>query len=280
MLAAMLEEFDFGDIYVRHAVDGRPEQADYTMHVHNRCEVYLFISGNVEYLVEGSRYPLDTGSLLIMRPSESHAARILGSSRYERYAANFPAAYLAGIDPDALLLRPFLERPLGKGNLFTGRDMDMKLAEQLFAEMAAPAAPRERNIVLHTHIGMLLYMIAGAFSARGKTAPAAPTFPERAVSYINRHLFEELSVRNLAGHFNLSTSQFSRLFRKGVGSSPWEYILRKRLVAARELLGDGATAQDACERSGFSDYSSFYRAYRTYFHESPGETKGSSGSGH
>ena len=50
--------------------------------MHDRCEAYLFISGNAQYLVEGSVYPLERGSLLIMRPGEAHCVRFLGETLY------------------------------------------------------------------------------------------------------------------------------------------------------------------------------------------------------
>ena len=73
----MLNEYNFENIYIRHAIDENPEPTHYNMHIHDRCEIYFFICGKVDYLVEGSIYPLDENSILIMRPSESHTAKIL-----------------------------------------------------------------------------------------------------------------------------------------------------------------------------------------------------------
>ena len=75
----MLDEYYFDNIYIRHAVDEHPDDRDFTMHVHEQCEIYFFVSGNAEYLVEGSVHPLSEKSLLIMRPSEAHKARITGT---------------------------------------------------------------------------------------------------------------------------------------------------------------------------------------------------------
>ncbi|MBQ8196233.1 MAG: AraC family ligand binding domain-containing protein, partial [Oscillospiraceae bacterium] len=76
----MLKEYSFGDIYIRHAIDNSPDEKEFNMHIHDRCEIYFFISGNVEYLVEGSKYPLNENSLMIMRPAEAHSPKITGSS--------------------------------------------------------------------------------------------------------------------------------------------------------------------------------------------------------
>ena len=83
--------------------------------------------------------------------------------------------------------------------------------------------------------------------------------------YVNKHLFEELSVPILAKQFFMSTSQFNRVFKQAAGASPWEYITIKRLTAAREKIRNGVSVQSACESCGFRDYSAFYRAYVKHF---------------
>ena len=122
----ILEEFNTEELYVRYAVDEAPDDRDFTMHIHDKCEIYCFVSGNAEYLVEGARYPLKTGSVLIMRPAESHRARILGNEKYERYAVNFSFAATDILDPRRILMKPFLDRPLGRGNLYSARELGGK----------------------------------------------------------------------------------------------------------------------------------------------------------
>ncbi len=270
----MLKEYDFEDIYIRHGLDENPEPTNHPMHIHSRCEIFFFISGNVDYLVEGSRYPLLPASVMIMRPSEAHTARILNNKKYERFAINFPTSFLSQIDSQNQLMKPFLERELGKDNFYSEMELDMQLVKKIFTSMIEAKSDEERRFTIHTQLGMLLYMIYEAFLRRkNQVIENQPLFSQKVIRYINEHLFEEITVTSLAEHFNLSASQFTRNFNKDVGSSPWEYILRKRLTAARELLKKGLTTQQACYDSGFSDYSSFYRSYVKYFKESPGESR-------
>ena len=112
-------------------------------------------------------------------------------------------------------------------------------------------------------------MIQKAFFEKSSMEEKPRTFSERAIKYINKHLFEEITVTSIAEYFNISASQLTRNFKNNIGSTPWEYILRKRLTAAKEMIRLGSSAQEACYECGFSDYSSFYRAYKKYFDESP-----------
>ena len=58
----------------------------------------------------------------------------------------------------------------------------------------------------------------------------------QAVHYIDQHLFEQISVKQIAEQIRLSTSHFSRLFRSATGFSPHEYIMLHRIDEAKALL--------------------------------------------
>ena len=114
----MLYEYSFGDFYLRHASDDEPDDRNFSMHIHEMCEIYFFISGDVKYLVEGSEYMLEENSLLILRPAEAHNPKILSQKKYERFAINFPIRFAESIDPCGRLTRMFIDKQLGKNNLF------------------------------------------------------------------------------------------------------------------------------------------------------------------
>lgn len=267
----MLNEYSFGEIYIRHAVDDSPDDRYFTMHIHEQCEIYFFVSGSVVYLVEGSEYPLIDNSLMIMRPSEVHKPRITGKERYERYAINFPLSFAEKIDPEGILIKPFCDQIIGNNNMLDNTVIDMDIVKRLFSEMCSNANDYARQLTIKTHLPMLLNMICHAYEKQKKSEHNPKTTAERIVAYVNKHLFENISVPSLAEHFYLSPSQFSRVFRQATGASPWDYIIKKRLNAAKEKIRNGSSAQNASESCGFGDYSSFYRAYIKHFRCAPSE---------
>ncbi|MDE7194809.1 MAG: AraC family transcriptional regulator [Oscillospiraceae bacterium] len=265
----ILEEFNSEEVYTRYAVDEKPADDSFTMHVHERCEIYCFVSGEAEYLVEGTRYPLKAGSVLIMRPAESHKPKILGSGKYERYAVNFSLSFVERLDPRRILMSPFFERPLGRGNLYGAPELGGEVL-RLFGKMCRGGKGYERQLEISTRLFLLLEMIYKSYLKRGTAEYAPPTeLSEQLVTYVNNHIFEELSIPMLAENFFLSASQFGRVFRQATGATPWEYIIIKRLTAAREKIRCGEPAGIAAESCGFSDYSAFYRAYVKRFGCSP-----------
>lgn len=265
----MLKEYSFENIYIRHAVDECPDDKDFNMHIHQQCEIYFFITGSVEYLVEGFKYPLSENSLMIMRPSESHKARITGSERYERFALNFPLSFVNDIDPKGILTDAFINRPLGKNNMLSAFDIDTEQVKNLFMEMCYSDDEYEKQVTIKTYLLMLLNLIKKAYSRLENSKYAPDSTEGKIVLYVNKHLFEDISIPKLSKHFYLSASQFGRIFKNATGASPWEYITKKRLTVAKEMIHQGLSAKTACEKCGFNDYSSFYRAYTKLFGCSP-----------
>ena len=265
-----LQEFTFNNIHVRHAIDCKPDDSTYEMHIHTSCEIFYFVSGRVEYLVEGSEYPLERGSVMIMRPAEAHRPKILADKLYERYTINFPLSAADSIDPERIFMKPFLDRPLGTGNLYLSSEFDGISIEKCFKQICSCNDKYTAAIKIQLFLMSILDAIRTAHISRnGSECPVEQTRAMHILKYINEHLYEKISVSMLAEHFYISTSQFNRIFRNATGSSPWEYITLKRLTAAKEKISNGTHITKACEECGFDDYSVFYRAYVKYFGRSP-----------
>ncbi len=265
-----LEEFVFKDLYIRHSVDYNPNDKDFQMHIHSKCEIFYFISGNVNYLVEGSKYPLEHGSLLIMRPSESHRAKIISGGKYERYVINFPLSAADIIDPERRMIKPFLNRPLGIGNLYLPSELNEIPIEKYFKMICGCGDNYELGIETNIRLFSILRAVSTAYSQReGADFTPSQSVCGQILAYINSHLSEDLSLSELANRFFISQSQLNRLFKNTTGASPWKYITLKRLTMAKEMIQNGIPAAKAGGDCGFSDYSAFYRAYLKHFGVSP-----------
>ena len=94
---------------------------------------------------------------------------------------------------------------------------------------------------------------------------------ERAMQYISENLQNELSLEEIAGALFVSKYHLSHAFSREVGVSAYRYIMLRRLMLARQLLLAGEPAGQVCRSCGFSDYTSFYRAFKSEYGISPRE---------
>lgn len=259
-----------------YSLETKPLPEEYYMHAHERFELFHFLSGNAKYRVEGTEYTLNPHDTLLMRPFEVHRLVLLDDSvPYERLVVHFSAETLGSDEAvNNVLLRPFNERELGRGNRYEATEFSgegwpfhgdpAKLIERLGNDAEVFIASKVRSFLAETLM---------PFAERDGTEMQFSAKISDVLDYINAHLYEELSVARICEDCFLSRSQLNRLFKYATGTSVWQYITTKRLLRAKMLIRSGERPTDVCERCGFSEYSSFYRAYKAKFGNAPEQDK-------
>ena len=91
------------------------------------------------------------------------------------------------------------------------------------------------------------------------------------IAYINDHLSEDLSLDRLANHFYVSKYYLSHRFKEYTGLTLYQFIIKKRLVVARNMLREGTPVTTVCLQCGFNDYSNFLKQFKREFGRSPKE---------
>lgn len=253
-----------------HEITENPDPNFFVMHAHDVCEFYYFISGKAQYLVEGNVYDLKSGDIMIMRQGETHKLQILGECIYDRISVHFsPLVIYETFSKD--IMRPFYSHPLGRMNLYRREDFDSDYYLACINKIKRAIDEKRQDEHIIAPFIALLLEISQAHKKRDKTTSQLEksNLATEIADYINEHLFENLSLPKIAENFYISHSQANRVFKKYIGSSIWDYVIIKRLVAAKEMLEKGLTARETAEKCGFSDYSSFYRAYKKKFGVNP-----------
>ncbi len=256
------------EIYCHHTLDEMPRPEEFQMHAHEWMEIFYLISGKCSYLVEGSRYEVHPGDILIMRTAETHMPEIGEDEPYERIAIHFSPALLAGVPGGERLLKPFMDRPLGHRNIYPGSGEGDARLRAAFAGFDFEGIG-DIKLNLLSRLLMFLTVLSSVYEKQSVAGAEGDSFQSQLVAYVNEHLFEDISLQSIADAFYRSRSQISRVFRQSTGSPLWEYVTIKRLLSAQAMLQRGVSASEACLACGFSDYSSFFRAYRTRFGHSP-----------
>lgn len=105
-------------------------------------------------------------------------------------------------------------------------------------------------------------------SDEGKTTDAVTA----AVDYIETHLGESLSVKQLASLTYVSADHLTRMFKKKYNQTVSEYISEKRMLLAGELLKQNRlTITMVSDSVGFVNYSYFTEQFKKYYGMTPRE---------
>ena len=88
------------------------------------------------------------------------------------------------------------------------------------------------------------------------------------LDYIESRLHEPLSLKDIAAQINMAACTFSRYFRRTLGTTPYAYVMDRRLERASHLLRDGRVpTKQIAGQCGFFDQAhltrQFSRRYRT-----------------
>ncbi len=96
----------------------------------------------------------------------------------------------------------------------------------------------------------------------------------KVLAYIDSHLETLPSNAELAEMCGMSEAYFSREFRRAVGHPPHQYMMRKRLDSASQLLVNGdRRIVDIAHEFGFNDASHFTRSFFAQFGMTPAQYK-------
>ncbi len=95
---------------------------------------------------------------------------------------------------------------------------------------------------------------------------------QEAVTYMEQHYQQELTVEKLADVCGLNRNYFSRLFKECMGCPPQEFLIRMRLSKAAELMRTGdAPIGEISTLCGYPNQLHFSRAFKKRYGISPRE---------
>lgn len=246
-----------------HKIDIVPP-GDSQSHTHTGIEILYFVSGDCYYIVEGTKYRLKAGDIMIMKPSESHNIVFCSYKvPYERIVVSLNSKLIKSIDPDGTMLKHLMNRPLGTLNRFDSALFSHSLCADSFAMIAANGQDMNNLDIL----SRIMLTLAEADRAIKRLRPEVKKdhIGNRLVDYVNQNLYRNISLQQISDVFFLSKSQINRIFKKHTGSSIGQYVSSKRLLAARNRIRAGEPAVKVSEECGYRDYSSFYRSYCAKF---------------
>lgn len=252
-----------------HMRDIPKERVEY--HYHEFYKLLIVLSGTGGYWIDGEHYQLKSGDVVLIDSRLLHRPEF--EFEYERVIIYVSPEFLsASSTGDCDLTRCFstpgqhiLRLPAGEQTRVLG------LVRRLEEELASVEAGKD---ILSSGVLLRLLVEIYRMTQQRGFAPVQPLRPkdERVTGmlrYIDGHISEEITVEALAERFFLSKYHMMRLFRENTGVTIHSYIVDRRLMNARDMMGHGLGATEACYKAGFNSYCTFCRAYKKRFGISP-----------
>ncbi len=109
---------------------------------------------------------------------------------------------------------------------------------------------------------------------KSKQHPEQSPYVRKCIIYINDNLEKRLTVDSLAELCGISPNHLSQVFKDEMGEKLSNYIIKRKLQLSKELLEEGKSNTEICERTGFSSPSHFITAFKKQFKMTPREYLG------
>ncbi|MDP3447903.1 MAG: AraC family transcriptional regulator [Eubacteriales bacterium] len=233
-------------------------------HHHEFYELYFFLSGHAEFLMQNRAVPLGRNTLLLLPPGCSHSLRFLDEeSVYQRTVLWILPELLAGVSgedwSEPLELRLSEADGTVIGQLLLLLDGEQDRLERDFSEFEG------RDTVFADYIRLIfVHMIR----LREQSAVSS-AFLRRTQAYLNAHLTSDLRAETIAAALHMGKTHLMRRFHAESGVSLHQYVVKLRLQRARRLLARGVGAGESAVQAGFLEYTTFYKAFLREYGLSP-----------
>lgn len=274
-LSSVYQEMEMSSRFVNTHMDISYGNIPVNLHSHSFYEIiYILTNSGIQYLVGTKRYSLQRGDIVIVPPGIGHKP-LFPAQLAEPYKRIVLWVSMDFIDIMLQLLpsctlkfseKMFLLRTLGTPYEYFG---------ELFHRGLNEAEKQHEcwQIALYGNTFQILAACIRAFAnpEYHTLSSEKPELLDDVVAYIESHLSEKLTLSDTAQRFFVSESTIGQTFQKKMHISFYRFVTQRRLIAAKSMILKEQNLDILSTRVGFSDYSTFYRAFKKEFGISPRE---------
>lgn len=251
----MRYNFDTKDFQVAHKFNDKIIQFDdYKEHFHVGYEFLLFIKGNLEYVIENQKYKLKPFDLLLIKPGQHHYVNFISTNEYERFVITFEKSLI----------------PLHIANSFANKEQCISIKNtpiiDIFKRLDNYRKEFDGESLYEISKCLLTELIIyfNKYAQNDKiehNKPIVNPIIHNVINYISLNIENDLSIKNIANQFNVSSSYLCTAFKDTMQTNISKYIRSKRIILAHSYIEHGEKPTEVFTKCGFTDYSTFYRSY-------------------
>ena len=234
--------------------------------IHPYHEILYFMGDTATFLTQKEKLELNKGVLLLIPKESYHQFFIPNQDLYERCVLNFP---------DLPELSDLIESVMTQIQIIPQITSSLQaLFKHLIQSFSLPFSGHEREILLQSVFAQLLLELklhSSKVSVTLRSEHKNPIIAD-ALEWIEKNYQNSITLADIANVLHISSTSLSHSFKQELGISVYRYISEKRLIFAHSLICAGVAPTQAYLQCGWSDYSSFYRAYKKMFRTMPSET--------
>ena len=257
------------------------------LHSHDYTQIWYVTRGQCEHHVEDQSYLMAAGDTFLIPPKMEHRTVLRPDSAVISVELSLEEVLpsrqdQAGADLqnqlDMMLMMNFLENSRSRQPRFRFRPEVMPTVDRLMKELLAEfrEEPPCYQDMLRLKLRELLllfireFLVSPDYQATDATYERYRSLMDKAISYIDKHYTESLSLEDACRISTLSKTYFCYLFKLITKQTFVEYITQRRIQGAMRLLEHtDCSIQRVSEQMGFHDAAHFSRTFKKVVGVSP-----------
>jgi AraC-like DNA-binding protein len=240
-------------------------------HRHDTYAIGVTLDGIQSFRYRGAQERSLPGQVFVLHPDETHDGH---------------AGTSAGFHYKILYVEPRAIRDaLGEARLPLPFVREAVSTDRRLAAVIVPALNDLDLVLEELHRDQIVLDLAEALAAadpsiaRRRLSARHWGAVEKARDFLDANVRNAVASADLEAVAGLSRYAVARHFRACLGTSPYRYLVMRRLDRARSLIQRGARLVDAAAACGFADQSHMTRHFKRAFGLSPGRWAEICGSG-
>lgn len=209
----------------------------------------FILSGSITYLVNNEKITIESGDAIFLRPGDSRC-RVEGKAPVHYISFNFLS------DNEKML--PF------------GRIMKKCISEDIrrLISVYPPQHLVERFHAKEKCQNILNYILLELYDLHKLRSTNEHVI--KIIKYIDEHITERMSLRDISEHFHLSKEHTSYIFKREMGIQLVSYINEQKALLAKRMIMRGEMAlAEISDYLGFENYDYFSKTFKKYIGITP-----------
>lgn len=235
----------------------RGEIERFELHTHSEIEFYINIAGDISFLVNNKLYPAGFGDVIISRPGEYHHC-VCHSPKDHNY---FCVWLQCEQNP---FIKEFFTETVKSNLVSPTKAQKEELIEFFFRLMKDDIDNQEKFFCFFNILNILK-------SAEGMEVKQQdmPRELAKALKYIDENISKNIKVSDISRDLYISESTVERRFKEYLNIKPLEFIRKRKMIIAAELLRKGESVLNTGIAVGYSDNSYFIKVFSRYYGMTP-----------